>query len=679
MMFAPIRRPHRPDDSRPREPMTSAPARHPRTTRALALLLAAGLLVQVVHYLSLSLPQQIREIPDDSFFYLQIARGFWRHGAFTFDGVTETYGFQPLWQLLTIAVAGVVGDGRALFVAMFATCAALHMATAWCLFRLGTTCFGVVAGVAAALLWAGNPPLWSWSWGLKENALYALLMVVALHRLVLDLRAGPPPLRRSVVFGAVLGLLVFNRVNALAPAVGMLAVCGIAVGLGGGWRARLRHAAIALAVALAVAGPWYGFAKLWFGTAMPTSGTWKLLMMRGEVEAGWQTPWLGSAHVLEALRRWPDYLWMLLDASYGMFVPLLIGAALCWPTLALIRRVCAARTPLVPTGSAPTVWMLLTLAGSAVVSSFSNQLMLPAFLGYARWYAVCELLLVAVVGGALIGGLWRLRSRLLLPAAALALVVGWCVRAPHLTMPYLDDTRSFEKPPTKTQLLELGLWLRRWVPDGATLGIWDPGIVAWYADRRLISFDPLMNSLEYQRSDILDPIGYVAQHDVAYMIGVATREPQGWLYVPLPPGTFEIVWLPYPDVPQAGRNHTVLVRPTTTPADAFLDAAQFPCGVLYPNDPARRRVCTGDRDRLLAGGVPAADVVRLWLDVPAEGPAVELFAGDSLVRRFAPGTAGFHGVDVRAFRGQPLRLTGADAEVLTQAHLVDYAPAFEPR
>lgn len=46
--------------------------------------------------------QLIYLIPDDSSYYLKIAKNFSEGSGFTFDGINATNGFQPLWQLLLI-------------------------------------------------------------------------------------------------------------------------------------------------------------------------------------------------------------------------------------------------------------------------------------------------------------------------------------------------------------------------------------------------------------------------------------------------------------------------------------------------------------------------------------------------------------------------------------------------
>jgi len=249
--------------------------------------------------------------------------------------------------------------------------------------------------------------------------------------------------------------------------------------------------------------------------------------------------------------------------------------------------------------------------------------------------------------------------------------------APSLTMVRLKRG-LLTAPPHLDQLLEMGLWAARHVPDEACVGIWDPGIVSYFAGKRFVSMDPLMNSLHYQQVEIFDPLAYIAKHDVAYMFGAGFLRDGQWLYGALPPGSYEVVWMPYPEHDVGwgmgqGLRYMV-VRPLEARAPEFLRPEDFPCGVIYPNDAARSRRVSRDLDRLRAGVVLAADVLRVDLTVPAGAVPVELRIDGSVVRRFPGGTEGWQYLDVRAWRGAraQLVLTDGGGVVARQAQLVDF-------
>jgi hypothetical protein len=280
--------------------------------------LVAGLSLagQLVFLFGLPLVERVRFVPDDSFFFLRVAERLWTDGEFTFGGGVQTYGFQPLWQLLLALLERATGGGAALLAAAFTACAVLHVAAGAVLAGLGRRMWGS-AGMAAALVaWTCNPAIMVWCWGLKENALYALLLAAALSALHALVRDGGGK-RRAVWFGVLLGLMVFARVNALLVALGLLVAWACAVHGALPWRRRLRGVALAATVAALVAAPWFVFAHVHFGTAMPTSGSWKMALMRAHVEQLHGLVWLSSDHFLHALRHWPEQLGVTADRAFG--------------------------------------------------------------------------------------------------------------------------------------------------------------------------------------------------------------------------------------------------------------------------------------------------------------------------------------------------------------------------
>lgn len=646
----------------------------------LALLLLG--LGQLWFLRSLPFAAQVAPVPDDSFFYLLVARRLAQTGELTFDGINPAYGYQPAWQLLLGLLAPFWPTREGLFHAVQALCVLLHTGLGAVCFGFGRRLGGAGVGIVAALLWAANPGTMVWCWGQKENSLYALLLLLALWRLHTLL--GRQQVRRSAAlgFGVWLGLIVFTRINAvLVSGLVWLAFLG-AVGRAGGLRARLAASAWALAAAIAIAAPWYLFAWWKFGSAMPTSGTFKQALAKAHVEVTWGTPWLSPAHGLRALADWPRYLDVMLERGYGSWRPLLIAAVLLLPVAVCMPRLRAALP-----AAAPARWLAAVLLLVAACASFADQMLLPNFIGYADWYAVGFQVMPPLLGALLLRP-WLLSWwRVGVLASAVVVVLPWWPPTYAAGVRVAKD--SLTSAPQLVQPLELALWAERNTPPLARFALWDPGILSFFSDRRCISLDPLIGAVDYLRlENIGDPSGYVQRQGVDYLWGVAERNGDQWGFVPLPPGTFDIVWMPYPDddagwrseQDQARRPHYVLVRPHGAAGAPFVRAEDLPYGIWYPNDPARRRWLYGDRDRLLAGVDSTADVIRLQVEVAAAAAALELQVDGVTVRTFPPGSRGWHRLDARSFRGRRVQVVAADGDPvrsLLQAHLVDHRPGSE--
>jgi len=637
------------------------------------LLLLAAFAAQAFWIVRLPLPDLVALIPDDSFFYLRIAQQWWSCGEFSFDGKNPTYGFQPLWQVLLIVLQPCCGGPQQFLLSAVLLTAVLHTATGALLWQLGERLAGAPAAWVAALLWLANPNLWVWSWGIKENPLYALCWVLALRNLQLQIANGAS-LRRAGWLGLWLGLAVVTRVNALMVAGLLLGALALAR-QAGSWGQRLRSLLVTVAIAALIAGPWYLYAYLHFGAAMPTSGSWKMLIMQGELQFRRQLVWLSAGHWLHALQALPAYLRFLVGHGYGHVEAIL---ALLVPTGLVARFV----------GTGPTArgawWVLGVAVAAALASAFANVLILEVYLSYANWYAVPEYVAVPLLGGVLFAMLWRAvpHWRLRLPCLVV-LGVAVCAWTPPAGLAGRLMRNLLQAQPQLQQLLEMGLWLRRHLPAEAAIGCWDPGIVSYFRGGTTVSFDPLMNSRDYQRGFLADPMGfpnrYVQDQGIGYLVGASLPgQPSGFGALPPAPGgpdpACEVVWQPYPDfdLGWSERRWFLVVRPLVTAQPAWLADVEFPFGVVYPNDPARRRLATGDRDRLCAGLEWQADVLRLQLALP-EGAEVALQAG-TWRRRFTAADRGWQCLDARAWRGQRVQLLVAPELLgaVPQAQIIDY-------
>ncbi|HLQ37177.1 MAG TPA: hypothetical protein VK348_05225, partial [Planctomycetota bacterium] len=562
------------------------PAALPRSIAwCIGFVLLAVVAGEVLYLLSLPLIEQVWPIPDDTFFYLRVAQQFWRSGEFSFDGRNPTYGFQPLWQLLLIAIQPLFPDPAQFFHAVQVLCCVLHGAVAYALFRLGAGLSGWFGGVIAAALWTANPSIMVWCWCLKENALYALLLVLALQNLLQQLRLGARP-RAGAWLGLWLGLAIATRVNAAIAAGALLGILLAAAGHGGGRRLRGRAVATALGVAVVVAGPWYLYAQLHFHTALPTSGVWKMWVTRGDIELVQHLTWLGLGHLGHAAAALPGYLLFLLDRGYGCCEGVLIALV----GAGIAARVLGNR----PAAPGAAAWVLGAGVIAALLSAYANVLLLEVYLRFADWYAVAEFVAVPLLGGALAGGIAARWPRPLprLAAVVIVAVAAWLWPVPA-GMPLRLQHGLLTAPPREMQLLEMGLWQARHVPPAVRIGLWDPGTVGFFSGGQCVSFDPLMNSIDYIRRQIADPQDYVRSQEIAYMVGAGNRVGEQLLFPPLPkrPGDrelpYEILWLPYPDHDLGWRDvrYFMLVRPRNSPVPECLSADDFPYGVLYPDDP----------------------------------------------------------------------------------------------
>ncbi len=519
-------------------------------TQAAVIFLAAAVFLAIAVY---AFGSDIRELAanrlqDDSYYYLQPAWNFSRSGAFTFDGEHPTYGFQPLWMIVLAILARVSPDKLFFLRASVALGGVFFCLTGVALHRLTRGWLTGWRAAIAPVLWTANYSLITIYITGKENALFAFLLVVSC---VLIVRRMNAPARGAWVDGAVVGLMVLSRVNAVFPALLLLAVLWWQ---GAGTRAeRARRAGMAALGMLAVIAVWCLYAQIAFGALFPNSGTAKLFGSFAALGAAIEqhAPWVPANWIEKlvpgserALLSHPDlltlpargvgisYLFGLLpDLAYGAWAGIFsffgllsfrlkvlllaavgIGSGI-W-VLIKLRGVSPEPEAAIRRGSAAVVGVILL---SAAVNSLGNWLLLPGYLLWGVWYTVAETLAMILAVTCLLGEglelLSKVKTRLsgmanntALLAISLLSVVGlilvWTHWLPHEYVVAPDGTQQEEYAAAD--------WMNNNLPPGARVGSFSSGLLGYFGRTyTVINLDGLANSPQFVQSELIGHLLYV--------------------------------------------------------------------------------------------------------------------------------------------------------------------------
>jgi hypothetical protein len=241
---------------------------------------AAGVVV------SAPVERLLQIVPDDSFYYLQIARNIVRVGWPTADRLSATNGFHPLWMAFCCLLAWInPGDGVLLRNAV-ALSLAVHGLTAAVMSATLTPLVGRRWAHTAAVCWLLNPLAFFLASQAMEASVYACALVVlfAVHSRYFAGRTTPGA-TGSLLYGTALGLAFLARTEAA-----IIVICAVTYGAIGAIR-RQRTLAGPLLVALgalAVVAPWLLYSLTQTGTIVQDSGAMKIVWAR------WLTPgWAG--------------------------------------------------------------------------------------------------------------------------------------------------------------------------------------------------------------------------------------------------------------------------------------------------------------------------------------------------------------------------------------------------
>ena len=176
---------------------------------------------------------------DDVHYYVLTALHAAQGDGSTFDGLTPTNGYQPLWFLLLTAVFRVVGvDRSGAYVATIAVLVVLWLVAIALLYRLGRDVLGTVGAVAGLVGFLVHARWWT---GCENALVVVLLLGVVLLLLSRPVLVGAPRTRTVAWLGVLLAVLVLARLDTTVL-VGLLAGAGL-------WRWRARRGLLLVVVA----------------------------------------------------------------------------------------------------------------------------------------------------------------------------------------------------------------------------------------------------------------------------------------------------------------------------------------------------------------------------------------------------------------------------------------------
>lgn len=219
-------------------------------------------------------------VPDDAFYYLQIARNLAATGRSTADGFSATNGYHPLWMAITTVLASVVADRVALLRAALAVSLALHVVAALLVRRVVTRVVDPAWGWVAAIVWLLNPLSLLMALQTMECSVYIVLLLVLLlsHLRVADgFAEGRPTWRVLAIHGAILGLLILARTEGAMIAPVVLLWIGARAWRVAGLRAAIGAVVIVGVTLVLMTVPWLLFSLAQVGTITQDSGAMKAL------------------------------------------------------------------------------------------------------------------------------------------------------------------------------------------------------------------------------------------------------------------------------------------------------------------------------------------------------------------------------------------------------------------
>ncbi|HVQ35874.1 MAG TPA: hypothetical protein VMT33_07660 [Candidatus Bathyarchaeia archaeon] len=471
----------------------------PRARAVHVLLILAAVGVAALSFRAPGVDRAIfRDWADDAFFYVVVADNVVEGRGSTSDGIGRTNGYHPAWMAVHVAVRSLFDDPlRPLAAIQFALLAAVMLL----LYRMLSERLGPTPALIAALI-ASFETSYRRVLGAgmeTELAFAALLLLLVLLR---GVRLHEIERKRRLAIQGALALLFFARLDGALFWIGLAGILAVE-------RARLSSILRLFAPPAALAAIYLAFNALYFGSAMPISGRIKALGLADIAAKG-----------MDYVRNVFDRLVLLYglrtsqELEFSIHFPRRDGFHLAeWALYLVVAGVTIAYLT--------RRWSKrgeLDLAMKTLLAGVALHTIYYAFLqwdDYAlSWARGPELLLLTVAAATIVAPLLRPRP---IGYIAVFLTLVLLVRTQRESVHRAGVVRDFNT--SGKAFLEGVAFLREHAAPDEIIASESLGFVGHYADRRIVSLDGLLNSVDYYRR-YLRPgrIGdYLREHRVRYI------------------------------------------------------------------------------------------------------------------------------------------------------------------
>ncbi len=492
---------------------------------------------------------------DDAFYYFKTAQNIGLGNGISFDGISRTNGFHPLWMIICVPVFLLANINLLLPLRIVVVLAGvMNAATVILIWRLFKTNEAAFAGVLTALFWAFSIRVHTITvtLGMEStiNALTVTLLIYLASQLELKKEKGKLKFRDFLNLGLTAIFTFLSRIdNGFVVAAVLLwvlvkhwnSLASSDESVKNAWLRRLRLAImLGLPVGLTLL-VYLGFNQVYFGTTMPVSG---------QIKRWWGTlPNTVYGFPVDNYKVFLTHLitpqvnigpWALATQTPHDIAGLIESIFKIQDNLKSVHRILVLIISIVLSGLAG---LLIKFSWKRFIKLVDRFYLIPFFIGCMAqiisyksstyietltWYWVGEMVLLVLAGGILADCVisWlekkNMSSRMFQVGGV---AIGLILVLPFIS--YIFNLAPYQVDPEFTEAYLGGAHaLEQYTEPGSTIGTTGGGIVAYFInDRKIINLDGLINSSEYfqrmrrgKTTEYFDRIGLDYVYGNFYMI-----------------------------------------------------------------------------------------------------------------------------------------------------------------
>jgi len=432
-------------------------------------------------------------LPDDAFYYFQIARHIVEGAGSTFDGLHPTNGYHPLWMAVLLPIFSVFSIGGVHDVAP------LYAALGVSIVLNAVTALAVLAIISrlsqspavrafAMLMWSLNPFIIFESLNGLETSLALCLFTIFIF---LALRAAE---RDTGYFLAaiVAGLMILARLDMAVYLAAFLLWLLVRFG----WKGGLQRAIPAGLLATAVVSPWFLWNYANFGMLLTSASNGNQLVNHALIVQDHGTSFFQAVkavfyslviYAMDVLER-TGAAWLVF-ASIGALI-----AALAASVVKMSRRFL-------------NMPLLLALFGGFLVLFLVNAGI--RFTGRS-WYFVSFNLFVALGAAWMLGRLYNderkrvIAGLLLAPLVLVSFFLGW----------YGTLRDQFVNG---REMYAMAEWMNKHLPEDELVGVFNAGVQGYFSHVTVVNLDGLVNNSAHDAMREYKLWSYIEEEKLRYI------------------------------------------------------------------------------------------------------------------------------------------------------------------
>lgn len=441
------------------------------------MVLVGALLVPLVIFFLLIISSAkvvVCYVSDDFYYYLQVARHIALGDGPTFDGLTWTTGFHPLYAFILAAVDLVGHPGRDLFVSLALLINGIaFFITSYVIYHIVSMIWNDQAGFWASIFWLSNPNAVLMPLTGMEGSVYACCVAFFILYLFKMVRFPQTNSRmlHAVQLGVWGGLCLLARTDSL----GLILLSGAALPwfIEGTLVRRITKAAVFVAIALSFMLFYLVYIYCYTGMFVQGSAEMKMFLR------------MNATMGMSSLEK--------LLFGFNLFFHWTIKNIFKVPILKFVFPwflVCGLKPNVIRLERSSTnlihlLWLFPVLLGVAYATFLPKA--------YTWYYAPCLVMLTVLAAGCFhtaraewaVSNLQRTIIRWMPVILALTAIESYGYLGLKLVR-----GRNIEQIHT----LEFAHYLQDTLPPHSRVGCWNSGIISWYTDHQVVNLDGLINN-----------------------------------------------------------------------------------------------------------------------------------------------------------------------------------------